>query len=175
MCSNIEIYNYLPSVYSACRRPRYASHLFPMTFPQVKQRIGIIMLFQNLSETDQICFIHLPIMWVELGLSRWSDWDILYKRAIDTYILYYPKRSSEKLYLIFGKTKWLIFASNLVVVQFTKTPNPSQLILYTHAALRLKINVFVNKLWRHLLPWMIMILFLSLISKSNHKFLLLLL
>ena len=37
-----------------------------MTFPQVKQRIGIIMLFQNLSETDQICFIHWPIMWVEL-------------------------------------------------------------------------------------------------------------
>ena len=37
-----------------------------MTFPQVKQRIGIIMLFQNLSEIDQIHFIHLPIMWVEL-------------------------------------------------------------------------------------------------------------
>ena len=64
MYSNIEICNYLPSVYSACRRPRYASHLFPMTFPQVKQRIGIIMLFQNLSEIDQIHFIHLPIMWV---------------------------------------------------------------------------------------------------------------
>ena len=60
--SNIEICNYLPSVYSACRRPRYASHLFPMTFPQVKQRIGIIMLFQNLSEIDQIHFIDLPIM-----------------------------------------------------------------------------------------------------------------
>ena len=59
MYSNIEICNYLPSVYSACRRPRYASHLFPMTFPQVKQRIGIIMLFQNLSEIDQIHFIHL--------------------------------------------------------------------------------------------------------------------
>ena len=37
-----------------------------MTFPQVKQRIGIIMLFQNLSEIDQIHFIHLPIMWVEI-------------------------------------------------------------------------------------------------------------
>ena len=37
-----------------------------MTFPQVKQRIGIIMLFQNLSEIDQIRFIHLPTMWVEL-------------------------------------------------------------------------------------------------------------
>ena len=35
-----------------------------MTFPQVKQRIGIIMLFQNLSEIDQIHFIDLPIMWV---------------------------------------------------------------------------------------------------------------
>ena len=66
MYSNIEICNYLPSVYSACRRPRYASHLFPITFPQVKQRIGIIMLFQNLSEIDQIHFIHLPVMWVEL-------------------------------------------------------------------------------------------------------------
>ena len=66
MYSNIEIRNYLPSVYSACRRPRYASHLFPMTFPQVKQRIGIIMLFQNLSEIDQIDFIHLPILRVEL-------------------------------------------------------------------------------------------------------------
>lgn len=33
-----------PSVYSACRRPKYDSHLLPMTLPQVKQRIGIIIL-----------------------------------------------------------------------------------------------------------------------------------
>ena len=32
-----------PSVYSACRRPRYDSHLLPITFPHVKHRIGIIM------------------------------------------------------------------------------------------------------------------------------------
>lgn len=44
-----------------------------MTFPQVKQRIGIIMLFQNLSEIDQIHFIHLPIMWVELHLREVLD------------------------------------------------------------------------------------------------------
>jgi hypothetical protein len=31
-------------VYSAWSSPRYASHLFPMTFPQVKQRIGMIMV-----------------------------------------------------------------------------------------------------------------------------------
>lgn len=33
-----------PSVYSACNRPKYASHLLPMTLPQVKQRTGIIMI-----------------------------------------------------------------------------------------------------------------------------------
>ena len=33
-----------PSVYSACSRDRYVSHLFPVTFPQVKQRIGMIIL-----------------------------------------------------------------------------------------------------------------------------------
>lgn len=32
-----------PSVYSACSNPRYASHLLPITFPHVKQRIGIII------------------------------------------------------------------------------------------------------------------------------------
>ena len=33
-----------PSVYSACKRPRYASHLLPITLPHVKQRIGIIII-----------------------------------------------------------------------------------------------------------------------------------
>lgn len=32
-----------PSVYSACKSPRYDSHLLPITFPHVKQRIGIII------------------------------------------------------------------------------------------------------------------------------------
>lgn len=32
-----------PSVYSACRRPKYASHLLPITFPHVKHLIGIII------------------------------------------------------------------------------------------------------------------------------------
>ena len=85
MYSNIEICNYLPSVYSACRRPRYASHLFPMTFPQVKQRIGIIMLFQNLSEIDQIHFIHLPIMWVIL--DEVTEIYYIYEQYILTFYL----------------------------------------------------------------------------------------
>ena len=33
-----------PSVYSACRSPKYASHLFPITLPHVKHRIGMIMV-----------------------------------------------------------------------------------------------------------------------------------
>jgi hypothetical protein len=32
-----------PSEKSACKRLKYVSHLFPMTFPHVKQRTGIIM------------------------------------------------------------------------------------------------------------------------------------
>lgn len=34
----------LPSVYSACNRPRYDSHLLPTTLPQVKHLTGIIIL-----------------------------------------------------------------------------------------------------------------------------------
>ena len=33
-----------PSVYSACRSPKYASHLVPITLPHEKHRIGMIMV-----------------------------------------------------------------------------------------------------------------------------------
>lgn len=32
-----------PSLYSACNRSKYVSHLLPITLPQVKHRTGIIM------------------------------------------------------------------------------------------------------------------------------------
>lgn len=49
--SNFRIEAY-PSVYSTCNNPRYASHLLPITFPQVKQRTGIIIFVYQFSIYD---------------------------------------------------------------------------------------------------------------------------
>lgn len=43
-----------PSVYSACKRLRYGSHLLPITLPQVKHRIGMIILVGKWCERNQI-------------------------------------------------------------------------------------------------------------------------
>lgn len=48
LLSNFRIEAY-PSVYSTCNNPRYASHLLPITFPQVKQRTGIIIFVYQFS------------------------------------------------------------------------------------------------------------------------------
>lgn len=49
---NIGVENAYPSVYSACKRPRYASHLFPTILPQVKHLTGIIILiYENINKT----------------------------------------------------------------------------------------------------------------------------
>jgi len=50
--------NSYPSVYSAWRSPRYASHLFPITFPQVKHRTGMIIAMAFDSQLDLFWFLY---------------------------------------------------------------------------------------------------------------------
>lgn len=50
-----------PSVYSAWSRPRYASHLLPTIFPQVKHRTGMIIVGHLDTEARQTVHIHTQV------------------------------------------------------------------------------------------------------------------
>lgn len=63
-----------PSVYSACSSPRYDSHLLPITLPQVKQRIGIIILTVfsgSLYFVNSLTYAYLLLfLWWTANLTR---------------------------------------------------------------------------------------------------------
>ena len=63
-------HNSYPSVYSACKSPRYASHLFPITLPHVKHRIGIIIfrLFYIAISIDLNLILNTVYIWRGLFL-----------------------------------------------------------------------------------------------------------
>ena len=74
-----------PSVYSAWSRPRYASHLFPMTFPHVKQRTGIIIFTcgVNVRATTVIDIVRSEIHIIHGRLNRHSDLQFNYQNNTD--------------------------------------------------------------------------------------------
>ena len=82
-CKNVKEKTY-PSVYSACRSPKYASHLFPITLPHVKHRIGMIMVtaanFFSLSEEERcgiwsvrIKLSYATMNWCSTSCSSWEE------------------------------------------------------------------------------------------------------
>lgn len=69
---NVGVENAYPSVYSACKRPRYDSHLFPTILPQVKHLTGIIILtYENINKT---AFKQGGIKWFTPNVMTFLSW-----------------------------------------------------------------------------------------------------